>query len=96
MELALIKSLMNKQFYDDHRGAVCPDQLFSKDVRKIKNIIDRAIDQYNRSVTTDEVQALFMVSNPAMTTAEKHSYQALFAKIKSENEMGSDIAGEVL
>ena len=39
MELALIRSLMDKSFYDDHRGAKCPDRLFSKDVRKIKQSI---------------------------------------------------------
>ena len=95
MELALIKSLMDKEFYDNHRGAICPDEIFSKDVRKIKHVVDMAIDKYNRSVTTDEIQALFMVSNPTMTTAEKHSYESLFTALKKENAMGPDIAGEV-
>ena len=27
MELALIRSLMDREFYDDHRGAKCPDKL---------------------------------------------------------------------
>ena len=43
MELSLIRSLMNRSFYDDHRGAKCPDKLFSKDVRKIKQTIDSAM-----------------------------------------------------
>ena len=55
MELALIKSLMDKSFYDDHRGYKCPDRLFSKDVRKIKSTIDKAMDTYDRDVTPDEV-----------------------------------------
>ena len=46
MELALIRSLMNKEFYDDHRGARCPDRLFSKDARKIKQAVDGAMDRY--------------------------------------------------
>ena len=29
---------MDRGFYDDHRGARCPDRLFSKDVRKIKTV----------------------------------------------------------
>lgn len=86
---------MDKEFYDNHRGAICPDEIFSKDVRKIKHVVDMAIDKYNRSVTTDEIQALFMVSNPTMTTAEKHSYESLFTALKKENAMGPDIAGEV-
>ena len=31
MELSLIRSLMDKEFYDEHRGARCPNRLFSKD-----------------------------------------------------------------
>jgi hypothetical protein len=44
MELSLIRSLMDKSFYDDHRGAKCPDRLFSKDVRQIKSAIDKAME----------------------------------------------------
>ena len=45
MELSLIRSLMDKEFYNEHRGAKCPDRLFSKDVRKIKTAIDNAMDR---------------------------------------------------
>ena len=65
MELALIRSLMDREFYEDHRGARCPNRLFSKDVRKVKDMVDLAIDKYNRSVTPDEVEALFVSSHPS-------------------------------
>ena len=96
MELSIIRSLLNKQFYDDHRGAKCPDRLFSKDVRKIKQSVDVAMQKYNRSVTPDEIQALFLSSNPSMTTAQKNAYGDLFRQIKNEKPMGEDIAQEVL
>ena len=96
MELSLIRSLMDRSFYDDHRGAKCPDRLFSKDVRKIKSVIDTAMDRYERTVTPDEIEALFMSDNPTLTTAQKQAYSALFHKIKSETPMGSDVAQEVL
>tara|TARA_E500000318_G_scaffold102817_1_gene107387 strand:- start:1257 stop:2480 length:1224 start_codon:yes stop_codon:yes gene_type:complete len=96
MELSLIRSLMNRSFYDDHRGAKCPDKLFSKDVRKIKQAIDSAMTKYERTVTPDEIEALFLSNNPTMTTAQKQAYSALFFKIKKEAPMGSDIANEVL
>ena len=69
MELSLVRSLMDKEFYDEHRGARCPDRLFSKDVRKIKQSIDTAMDRYERTVTPDEIEALFMANNPTLTTA---------------------------
>ena len=96
MELSLIRSLMDKPFYDDHRGAKCPDRLFSKDVRKIKQTLDKAIDIYERTVTPDEIEALFLANNPSMTTAQKQGYSALFSTIKKEQPLGSDIAQEVL
>ena len=96
MELALIRSLMDKSFYDDHRGAKCPDRLFSKDVRKIKQSINRAMERYERSVTPDEIEALFMSDNPTLTTAQKQAYSSLFSQIKHETPMGSDVAQEVL
>ena len=96
MELALIRSLMDKSFYDDHRGAKCPDRLFSKDVRKIKQSINRAMERYERSVTPDEIEALFMSDNPTLTTAQKQAYTSLFAQVKRETPLGGDIAQEVL
>tara|TARA_R100001086_G_scaffold138500_1_gene72488 strand:+ start:118 stop:1314 length:1197 start_codon:yes stop_codon:yes gene_type:complete len=87
---------MDRSFYDDHRGAKCPDRLFSKDVRKIKAVIDTAMDRYERTVSPDEIEALFMSDNPTLTTAQKQAYSALFHKIKSETPMGSDVAQEVL
>jgi hypothetical protein len=96
MELSLVRSLMNREFYDEHRGAKCPDRLFTKDVRKIKQAVDLAMDRYERTVTPDEIEALFMSGNPTLTTAQKQAYSDLFRKIKTEQPMGSDVAQEVL
>ena len=96
MELALVRSLMDKEFYDDHRGARCPNRLFSKDVRKVKEVLDLAIDKYNRSVTPDEVEALFVSNNPSMTTAQKNAFLSMFTKIKKEQCLGKDVAQDVL
>tara|TARA_B110000503_G_scaffold142692_1_gene240383 strand:+ start:76 stop:1272 length:1197 start_codon:yes stop_codon:yes gene_type:complete len=87
---------MDKKFYEEHRGAKCPDRLFSKDVRKIKQALDSAMTTYERAVTPDEIEALFMTSNPSMTTAQKQAYSSLFEGIKREQPMGEDIAQEVL
>ena len=96
MELSLIRSLMDKGFYDDHRGARCPDRLFSSDVRKIKHAVDTAMERYDRTVSPDEIEALFMSNNPTLTTAQKQAYSSLFNQIKKEQPMGSDVAQEVL
>ncbi len=96
MELSIIRSLMDKEFYDGHRGAKCPDRLFNVENRKIKKTIDLAMDRYGRSVTPEEVEALFLSSNPTLSTAQKMAYGSLFSNIKKESPMGSDVAQEVL
>ena len=96
MELALLRSLMDKEFYDEHRGARCPDRLFSKDARKIKQSIDLAMDRYERTLSPDEIEALFISSHPSMTTAQKQAYSILFKTIKKEQPLGGDVAQEVL
>ena len=87
---------MDKDFYDEHRGARCPNRLFSKDVRKIKEAVDAAMDRYERTVTPAEIESLFMSNNPTMTTAQKQAYSTLFTQISSKPPLGNDIAQEVL
>ena len=87
---------MDKEFYDEHRGAKCPDRLFNPEVRKIKQVLDKAMQLYGRTVTPDEIEALFISNNPTLTTAQKEAYSSLFRLVKKEQPMGADIAQEVL
>ena len=96
IELALLRSLMHKDFYDDHKGSKCPDKLFSKDVRKIKQTLDTTMDKYDRDVTLTELQALFFANNGTLTSANRASYEVLFSKISKEQAMNNEIAKEVL
>ena len=50
------------------------------------------MDRYERTVTPDEIEALFMSNNPSMTTSQKSAYSSLFGSIKRESPMGEDIA----
>lgn len=96
MEHALLRSLLDKDFYDETRGNRCPDKLFTKDLRKIKNTIDHAMDNYQRDLSIDEVQALFFAQNPTLTTAQKQAYELQFSKLGKADKLGSDVANEVL
>lgn len=95
-ELALIKTLLDKDFYDQHKGIRCPDKIFSKDVRKIKRTIDYAMEQYDKSITPAELEALFFSHNTTLTTATKDTYKDLFKKITKEEPISKDIADDVL
>ena len=96
MELSLLRSLMNKNFYENHSGDRCPDKLFSKDVQKIKHTLDKAMSQFDRDFSPNEIEAVFMAENPTMTTANKDKYHVIFSKLNDELPMGRDIAESVL
>jgi len=96
MELSLIKSLLNKQFYIEKKGKTYPDNFFTKDLRKIKNVIDKAIDKYDRDLTLDEVRSLFFLQNPTLTTSQKHQYDLHFTALKNTSAIKSDVAEDLI
>jgi len=95
-ELALIRTLQQKDFYDTHKGIRCPDTLFSKDIRKIKQTLDYAMKTFERDVTVAELEALFFAHNSSLTTATRLVYLDLFSKLKKEHPMHGQIAEEVM
>ena len=96
MELALVRTLMDKEFYENHKGIRCPDKIFTKDVRKIKQTLDYAMETYDKSLTPSELEALFHANNSSMTTANKEAFKDLFRKISREQPLSKDIADDVL
>jgi len=95
-ELALIRTLQQKDFYDTHKGIRCPDTLFSKDIRKIKQTLDYAMKTFERDVSVAELEALFFAHNSSLTTATRLVYLDLFSKLKKEHPMHGEIAEEVM
>jgi len=96
MELALLKSLLNKKFYDEYKGDRCPHRLFSKDMGKIKTLIDHAMDKYKRDLTVSEIEGLFLSSEKGLTTAQEDVYKSYFNKMKHVDPIGADVANEIL
>ncbi len=96
MELALLRTLMNKDFYDNNKGIRTPDKLFTKDVRKIKNTLDYAMETYDKDLTLPELEGLFFTHNSTMTTANKDVYKQIFRNISKQDAMSEGIAEEVL
>ena len=87
---------MDKDFYDGNKGTRCPDKLFTKDVQKIKHAIDNAMENYERSVSPEEVEALFLSANPTLTTAQKSVYKDMFTQLKETNLLDKDIAHDIM
>ena len=96
MELALIRTLMNKEFYERHKGIRCPDKIFTKDVRKIKQALDYAMVNYENSLSPSDLEAIFFSTNQSLTTANKDMYKSLFKRLTNEQPMNDNISEDVL
>lgn len=96
MELALIKTLLDRDFYEQHKGIRCPDHIFSKDTRGIKQALDAAMETYEGSLSVQDLQAVFMVQNKSMTTATKTAMDALFRRIEMADPIKEEIAQDTL
>lgn len=96
MELALLKTLLKRDFYDNHKGIRCPDKIFSKDVRRIKQALDGAMQSYSGDLTVSDLEAVFNVQNQSMTTATRTAYDDLFKRIERSDPIKQEIAEDAL
>jgi replicative DNA helicase len=96
MELALLRTLLDKEFYDDHKGIRCPDYIFSKDVRKIKQALDLGMKTYETDMSVADLEALFYTTNQSMTTANKQAYEDLFRRMAKADTINKEIADNAL
>ena len=94
MELALIKTLLNKEFYDQHKNLLSRNELFATDVRKIKKTLDSAMEQYKSDLTVQDLHAVFEVQNQSLTTANKNVYDELFKKLEIIEPIKNEIASD--
>ena len=96
MELALVKTLLSREFYNDHKGVRCPERIFSKDVRKIKQALDTAMETYDGDLSVSDLHAVFNRINASMTTATRIAYEDLFKRIEIAEPIKGEIAEDTL
>ena len=95
MELALMQSLLSQEFYENHKGII-KAEIFSDEANKIKAVLDKAHLDYARDLTVSELEAVFYVNNPTLTTAQRQTYKDMFDQMRGEDRLGDDLAGNVL
>jgi replicative DNA helicase len=95
-ELSLIKTLMDKEFYELHKGIRCPNEIFTKDVRKVKKVLDYAMETYDQGISLADLEALFYATNKTLTTSNKEQYKKIFQKIANTNALNKDVASDVI
>ena len=96
MELALLRTLISREFYESNKS-IAKERIFrSKETRAIKNIIDLAMVEYEEEIGVGDIDALFFSSNQTLTTAQKDIYKSLFSKLALCTPLNHDVAQDVL
>jgi replicative DNA helicase len=96
MELALLRTLISRDFYENNKS-IAKERIFrSKETRNIKATIDQAMMEYENDISVSDVEALFFSLNQTLTTAQKDIYSVLFRKMHDSLELNHDIAQDVL
>jgi|TARA_R110000796_G_scaffold30941_3_gene82432 replicative DNA helicase len=95
-EIALLKTLLDKDFYEAHKGIKCPDKIFTKNLRKIKQTLDYAMQTYDSSLSIVDLEALFYSDNKTLTTANMGQYREIFRKINNSRALNNEVADEVM
>ena len=77
MELALLRTLMNREFYNENKN-IAKERIFrSKETRNIKQVLDEAMSDYENDIGPSDIEALFFTKNPTLTTSQKDIYQSI-------------------
>ena len=87
---------MNKEVYELHKGIKCPDKIFTKDVRKVKKVLDYAMETYDQGISLADLEALFYATNKTLTTSNKEQYKKIFQKIANSSALNKDVANDVI
>ena len=91
MELALLRTLMNREIYNGNKN-IAREKIFrSQETRNIKKVLDQAMSDYENDIGPSDIEALFFTQNPTLTTAQRDVYQSLFRKIETTNILNEDV-----
>jgi hypothetical protein len=96
MELALIKTLLNKEFYDTNKVFARETVFRSKETKAIKRTLDEAMFKYSKDLGHDDLEALFFAAHPSLTSAQKDVYRSIFTRIEKQAPLSKEIAHDVL
>ena len=70
-------------------------ELFNGELQKIKNHLDKTLQEYDRDLTPAELEATFLTNHPHLTTSQRSVYRGLFNKIDKEQPLGEELASNV-
>jgi replicative DNA helicase len=95
VEHQLLKLLINHEFFVANKHKLVKD-MFPDELGTVYEVLCKAHETYNRSVTLKEVSALHKVMFPTVTTAARNNILALIELVEEVEDIGPDVAKDVV
>ena len=96
IEKQMIRLMLNKKFYTQHKGMLSPT-VFAGDISSLYETIQKAHEKYEEDIKVDELYSLHTaIFNPALTRAAKEKFSELVEDIKEVQEPSKEIAKDIM
>ena len=96
IEKQLIQLLLNKDFYEKHKGKVSKT-MFTNGAGSFFDSIERAHNEYDTDLTLDELETLHVDKyNPALTRTARNNFKLLLDEIRNEPQPKGKIVSDIV
>jgi len=96
IEKQMIRLMLNKKFYTQHKGMLSPT-VFAGDISSLYETIQKAHEKYEEDIKVDELYSLHTaIFNPALTRSAKEKFSELVEDIKEVQEPSKEIAKDIM
>jgi replicative DNA helicase len=95
MTRALLKSLLNHDFYQANRPRL-RESIFASDDAQAYRLIAKGHERYQHDLSAQDVLSLWSLDNPVATSAEREDFIDVLQDIKAHEEISPDIAKDTI
>ena len=96
IEKQLIQLLLDKNFYEKHKGKVSKS-MFTNGAGSFFDSIEKAHNEYDEDLTLDELETLHIDKyNPAITRTARNNFQLLLNEIRNEPKPKGEVVSDIV
>ncbi len=96
IEKQLIQLLLDKNFYEKHKGKVSKS-MFTNGAGSFFDSIEKAHNEYDEDLTLDELETLHIDKyNPALTRTARNNFQLLLNEIRNEPKPKGEVVSDIV
>lgn len=95
MTRALLKSLLEHDFYQDNRPRL-RESIFSSDDAEAYRLIAKGHEKYQHDLSAQDILSLWSLNNPVATAAEREDFIDVLQDIKAHDAISPDVAKDTI